>query len=103
MMVTCAMPDGLRSREPLKMKSCMRAPRRIFADCSPSTQLIASLTLDFPQPVGADNRGDPIAVEPQFLTVGERLIAEQLEFFEMEQEESTLLCCRCYYVASRDA
>ena len=51
-MVTYAMPSGLRSRVPAKMTSSMRAPRRLLADCSPSTQLMASLMLDLPQPLG---------------------------------------------------
>ena len=50
--VTEAIPTGLRSRVPAKMTSSMRAPRRLFADCSPSTQLIASLRFDLPQPFG---------------------------------------------------
>ena len=51
-METAESPDGLRSREPLKITSCMRAPRRLLADCSPNTQLMASLTFDLPQPFG---------------------------------------------------
>ncbi len=50
--VTCAIPRGLRSRVPAKMTSSMREPRRLLALCSPSTQLMASLRLDFPQPLG---------------------------------------------------
>src|ERR1700733_1006801 len=50
--VTAANPTGLRSRLPAKITSSMRAPRRVFADCSPSTQLIASLRLDLPHPFG---------------------------------------------------
>src|SRR5271170_6514438 len=34
------------------MTSSILAPRRLLADCSPSTQLMASLRLDFPQPLG---------------------------------------------------
>src|SRR6266849_4606882 len=30
----------------------MRAPRKLFADCSPSTQLMASLRFDLPHPFG---------------------------------------------------
>ena len=51
-MVTDARPSGLRSRVPAKMTSSIRGPRRLLADCSPSTQLMASLRLDFPQPFG---------------------------------------------------
>ncbi len=50
--VTCAIPNGLRSRVPAKITSSMRVPRRLLALCSPRTQLIASLMLDFPQPFG---------------------------------------------------
>src|SRR5450755_969365 len=46
------MPVGLRSRVPEKMTSSMREPRRDLADCSPSTQEIASAMLDLPQPLG---------------------------------------------------
>src|SRR5262245_20457404 len=46
------MPVGLRSRVPEKMTSSIREPRRVFADCSPSTQEIASAMLDLPQPLG---------------------------------------------------
>src|ERR1700722_3174662 len=51
-MVTAANPTGLRSRLPAKITSSMRAPRRVLADCSPSTQLMASLRLDLPHPFG---------------------------------------------------
>src|SRR6202161_264412 len=51
-MVTDAKPSGLRSRVPAKITSSILAPRRLLADCSPNTQLMASLRLDFPQPLG---------------------------------------------------
>src|ERR1700686_3167773 len=51
-MVTAAMLNGFRSRVPAKMTSSIREPRRVLADCSPRTQLMASLRLDFPQPLG---------------------------------------------------
>src|ERR1035438_10571218 len=51
-MVTAASPNGFRSRVPAKITSSMRAPRRLLADCSPSTQLMASLRFDLPQPLG---------------------------------------------------
>ncbi len=51
-MVTAASPSALRSRVPAKITSSMRAPRRLLADCSPSTQLMASLRLDLPHPFG---------------------------------------------------
>ena len=46
------MPVGLRSRVPAKITSSMREPRSVLADCSPSTQEIASAMFDFPQPLG---------------------------------------------------
>ena len=58
-MVTDAKPSGLRSRVPAKMTSSIRAPRRLLADCSPSTQLMASLRLDFPQPLGPTTAAIP--------------------------------------------
>src|ERR1700734_222774 len=50
--VTDAMPEGLREDEPLKMTSIIASPRRLLADCSPRTHLMASTTLDLPQPLG---------------------------------------------------
>src|SRR5580704_2165780 len=49
---TSAMPVGLRSRVPAKMTSSILMPRRLLADCSPSTQVIASEMFDLPQPLG---------------------------------------------------
>src|SRR3954469_21491537 len=49
---TSAMPKGLRESVPLKMTSAISPPRRALADCSPSTQRIASDTLDLPHPLG---------------------------------------------------
>ena len=46
------MPVGLRSRVPAKMTSCMLTPRSNRADCSPSTQEMASEMFDLPQPLG---------------------------------------------------
>ena len=46
------MPVGLRSRVPAKMTSSILTPRRLLADCSPSTQVMASEMLDLPQPFG---------------------------------------------------
>src|SRR5579863_7875269 len=46
------MPVGLRSRVPAKMTSSMREPRSVLADCSPSTQEMASAILDLPHPLG---------------------------------------------------
>src|SRR5690606_1539383 len=47
-----ATPTGLRFAEPLKMTSTIESPRSVFADASPSTQRIASMTFDLPQPFG---------------------------------------------------
>src|SRR5439155_13832355 len=50
--MTSDRPAGLRALEPLKMTSIMASPRRLLADCSPSTHLQPSTTLDLPQPLG---------------------------------------------------
>src|SRR4029450_882454 len=49
---TSAAPVGLRASEPLKMTSSILSPRRLLADCSPSTHVSASATLLLPQPLG---------------------------------------------------
>src|SRR6266704_399183 len=49
---TSAIPTGLRLSVPLKMTSAISPPRNALADCSPSTQRIASETLDLPHPLG---------------------------------------------------
>src|SRR5438477_3175780 len=46
------MPVGLRSRVPAKITSSIRDPRSVLADCSPSTQEMASEMFDLPQPFG---------------------------------------------------
>src|SRR5712672_3431749 len=51
-METSAMPIGLRPSVPLKITSAISPPRRALADCSPSTQRIASDTFDLPHPLG---------------------------------------------------
>src|SRR5215469_3018318 len=50
--VTSARPMGGRLVVPLKIQSAMRSARRDLWLCSPRTQLIASTTLDLPQPLG---------------------------------------------------
>ena len=50
--VTDAMPPGLRAAEPAKITSIISLPRSDLLDRSPSTHLIASTTLDLPQPFG---------------------------------------------------
>src|SRR5450631_4391007 len=58
--VTSAIPRGLRSRVPAKITSCMFAPRRLFALCSPSTQLTPSRMFDLPQPFGPTTTAMPV-------------------------------------------
>src|SRR5579864_2447507 len=53
------MPVGLRSRVPAKITSSMRTPRRLLADCSPSTQEMESEILDFPHPLGPTTAAMP--------------------------------------------
>lgn len=49
---TSASPSCLRPSVPLKITSAISPPRSALADCSPSTQRIASAMLDFPHPFG---------------------------------------------------
>src|SRR5712691_9341769 len=49
---TSAIPTGFRPSVPLKITSAISPPRRALADCSPSTQRIASETFDLPHPLG---------------------------------------------------
>src|SRR5579859_6289816 len=69
---TSAIPKGLRVSVPLKMISAISPPRRALADCSPSTQRIASETFDLPHPLGPT-----IAVTPGW-NVKEVLSAKDL-------------------------
>src|SRR5689334_12345779 len=50
--VTSARPSGARPAVPAKMTSSILPPRRALAPCSPSTQAMASTTLDLPEPFG---------------------------------------------------
>src|SRR3954447_17298253 len=50
--LTSARPSGGRPAVPAKMTSSILPPRRLLAPCSPITQLRASTTLDFPDPLG---------------------------------------------------
>ena len=59
-MVTSARPIGGRFTVPLKMQSLMRPARRDLWLCSPSTQLMASTTLDLPQPFGPTMQVVPV-------------------------------------------
>src|ERR1041384_4299801 len=49
---TEARPAGLRVLEPLKITSSIVSLRSWRIDCSPSSQRIASMMLDLPQPLG---------------------------------------------------
>src|SRR5271157_625159 len=62
-MVTSAMPRGGRLVVPLKMQSAMRSARRDLWLCSPSTQLMASTTFDFPQPFGPTMQVVPVPLK----------------------------------------
>src|SRR5258707_13162113 len=53
------MPVGLRSRVPAKITSSIRTPRKLLADCSPSTQEMESAILDFPHPLGPTTAAIP--------------------------------------------
>src|SRR3954468_17120426 len=50
--VTSARPSAARPDVPAKITSSIFPPRSAFAPCSPSTQAIASTTLDLPDPFG---------------------------------------------------
>ena len=50
--VTDAAPNGLRTADPAKITSSIASPRKLFAERSPRTHLIASTTFDLPQPFG---------------------------------------------------
>src|ERR1051325_5570176 len=56
---TSAIPNGLRPSVPLKMTSAISPPRNAFADCSPSTQRIASDAFDLPHPLGPTMAATP--------------------------------------------
>ena len=49
---TSARPRAPRLPVPAKMTSCILPPRSDFGPCSPSTQAMASTTLDLPEPLG---------------------------------------------------
>ncbi len=50
--VTSARPSGARPAVPAKITSSILPPRSALAPCSPSTQAMASTTLDLPEPLG---------------------------------------------------
>ena len=74
--VTEAIPEGLRLAEPLKITSIIAPPRRLLADCSPRTHLMASTILDLPQPLGPTIPTTG-RVESDLGLVGERLKPRQ--------------------------
>src|SRR6476646_8371342 len=59
-MVTSAIPSAFRSRVPAKITSAILPPRRLFALCSPSTQLTPSRMFDFPHPFGPTTTAMPV-------------------------------------------
>src|SRR5262249_51731833 len=61
--VTSAKPIGGRFTVPLKMQSLMRPARRDLWLCSPRTQLMASTTLDLPQPFGPTMQVVPVPLK----------------------------------------
>ena len=85
--VTSARPSGGRSAVPAKMTSSILPPRSALAPCSPSTQAIASTTLDLPDPFGPDHRGDA-RLEPQRGRRGEGLEALEGQGLQMHEAES---------------
>ena len=83
-MLTSAIPVGGRVPVPLKITSAMRSPRSRRALCSPSTQVMASERLDFPQPFGPTTAAMP-SRKFQPRPVGEGFEPEQFEFFQLVQ------------------
>src|SRR5580658_8206200 len=61
--VTSASPNGGRLAVPLKMQSDMRSARSCLWLCSPSTQEIASTTLDLPHPFGPTMQVIPLPLK----------------------------------------
>src|SRR3954463_878992 len=56
---TSAIPSAGRESVPEKMTSVISPPRSALADCSPSTQMMASSTLDLPHPLGPTTQVTP--------------------------------------------
>src|SRR5579864_3194306 len=61
--ITSARPIGGRLVVPLKMQSAMRSARNDLWLCSPSTQEMASTTLDLPQPLGPTMQVVPVPLK----------------------------------------
>jgi hypothetical protein len=64
---TVAAPTGFLELEPLNITSVIKSPRRRLAELSPITHLTASITLDFPQPLGPTT---PTKLDGNEITVG---------------------------------
>ena len=90
--VTSAVPSGPRVAQPLKMTSIISWPRSDLALCEPRTHLMASTTLDLPEPLGPTTIEMPRGkLEPR--AVGEALEAGEFERFEhgrVEGRESSV-------------
>ena len=69
--VTSAMPSGLRFSVPLKITSAISPPRKAFAEVSPSTQRMASTTLDLPHPFGPTMPVTPLANSKMVLSAND--------------------------------
>src|SRR5580704_18530927 len=93
-MVTEAMPSGLRDLVPAKMTSSMRAPRRDLADCSPRTQLMASLRLDLPHPLGPTTAAIPPPLNLSSVRSQKDLKPWSSTFLSFSIETSSLACRR---------
>ena len=76
--VTYAMPSGLRSRVPAKITSSMRAPRRLLARLLAQHPTDGIAEVGLAAAVRPDDGGDAGAVEPHLGAVAEGL--ESLEF-----------------------
>src|SRR5882672_7810661 len=83
------MPIGLRPSVPLKMMSAISPPRRALADCSPSTQRMASDTLDLPQPLGPTMAVTPGRKFNEVLSAKD-LNPRTVRFFRYIRDEWTL-------------
>jgi len=84
-MVTVAMPSGLRSRVPAKMTSSMRAPRRDLADCSPEHPTNGVAQVGLSAPVRAHDGGNAAAIESQLGPVAKGLKALDLDAFSFSK------------------
>ena len=72
--LTSARPSAGRLAVPAKMTSSIFWLRTALGACAPSTQAMASTTLDLPLPFGPDDHGDP-GLEGEHGRLGEGLEA----------------------------